>query len=60
MDYGLIVVYQVYARSTRDLANSLKHNSLSPAWGPIVSLNLLMYSIELPFHPSYRLNFGDS
>ena len=55
MDYGLIVVYQVYARSTRDLANSLKHNSLSPAWGL-----LLMCSIELPFHPSYRLNFGDS
>jgi len=30
MDPGLRVVYHVYALYTRDVANSLRHNSLSP------------------------------
>lgn len=33
IDYGLKVVYRVYARFTRDLANSLRHNSFVPSVG---------------------------
>ena len=60
MDLGFRVVYHVYALSTRDLANSLRHISLSPAKGSIMWINLLKCSIALPFLPSKWWNFGGS
>ena len=52
MDLGLKVVYQVYALPIRDLANSLKHSSLSlvPCIEPhgVNESAHLLYSTPIP------------